>query len=445
MPIRVEPSARSIAAHVIERVEKEGAFAAAVLDTAVERFPELDPRERALATELAYGALRTGPYLEQRLADYAARGSRPLEATVRAHLVVAAYQLLFLDRVPAFAAVSEAVRLVTAARGKRVGAFANAVLRRLAAEPTPPDKRAALETAIRASIAPALWTSLVRSLGATQASAFMGTTTPPPVGLRVRVGQSRPAWLERLTAHAPRATFSSGALSPLAILMRGGGDPQNLPFFRSGELAIHEEGAQVVALALGATAGDTVLDACAGRGNKTALLTELVAPAGAADAADQYPSKLARLAAELSRMKLAARATYAVDWTVGPGDVPAEYDRVLVDAPCSGTGTIRRRPDLAARWDAAKLLDLRELQTRILLGAASRAKVGGLIVYAVCSVLREEGEDVIAEVRARAPWLEEATLSDPSGGPLSGRTTMLLLPHEHGTDGYFLAALRRRA
>ena len=444
MPIRLEPNARSIAAHVIERVEREGAFAAAVLDAAVERFPELDPRERALATELTYGALRTAPYLEQRLAEHAVRGSRSLESTVRAHLVVAAYQLLFLERVPAFAAVSEAVRLVTAARGKRVGAFANAVLRRLAAEPTP-DKRAALETATRASIAAPLWASLTRSLGEAEASAYIAATAPPPVGLRIRVGQDRAAWLERLAAHAPRATFAPGALSPLAVLMRAGGDPQKLPFFRDGELAIHEEGAQVVALALGARAGETVLDACAGRGNKTALLVELVAPSGAVDAADQHPSKLTRLRAELSRMKLAARATYAVDWTVGPADIPSEYDRVLVDAPCSGTGTIRRRPDLAARWDAAKLSELRDLQVRILLAASARAKPGGLIVYAVCSVLCEEGEDVIAEARARAPWLEEATLGDGQDALPSGVTTMRLLPHEHGTDGYFLAALRRRS
>ena len=444
MPVRLEQSARSIAAHVIERVEREGAFAAAVLDAAVERFPELDPRERALATELAYGALRTAPYLEQRLAEHAARGARPLERTVRAHLLVAAYQLLYLERVPAFAAVSEAVRLVTTVRGKRVGAFANAVLRRLAAEPTP-DKRAALEIATRASVALPLWTSLVRSLGEAQATAFIGAPAPPPVGLRIRVGQDRAAWLERLAAHAPRATFSPGALSALAVLMRGGGDPQKLPFFGDGELAVHEEGAQVVALALGATAGETVLDACAGRGNKTALLAELVTPSGAVDAADQHPSKLARLGAELLRMKLAARATYAVDWTVGPGDVPSGYDRVLVDAPCSGTGTIRRRPDLAARWDAAKLPELRELQVRILLGASARARPGGLIVYAVCSVLCEEGEDVITEALARAPWLEEATLPDGYGAPRPGATKWRLLPQEHGTDGYFLAALRRRS
>ena len=444
MPIRLEPNARSIAAHVVERVAREGAFAAAVLDAAVERFPELDPRERSLATELAYGALRTAPYLEQRLARHAVRGSRPLEDTVRAHLVVAAYQLLFLERVPAFAAVSEAVRLVTVARGKRVGAFANAVLRRLAAEPTD-DKRAALELATRASIAPALWASLVRSLGEANAAAFAGATAPPPVGLRIRPGEDRAAWLARIVAHSPRATIALGTVSPLALQLRGGGDPQKLPFFGNGELAIQEEGAQVVTLSLGAKGGETVLDACAGRGNKTALLAELVGPSGAVDAADQHPSKLARLEAELERMRLAPRATYAVDWTVGPGDVPAAYDRVLVDAPCSGTGTIRRRPDLAARWDAAKLPELHDLQVRILLAAAARVKLDGVVVYAVCSLLREEGEDVIAEALARAPWLGEATLSGDWVPALSGATVIRLTPHEHGTDGYFLAALRRRA
>jgi 16S rRNA (cytosine967-C5)-methyltransferase len=443
MPLRFEPSARSIAAHVVERVEREGAFAAAVLDAAVERFSELDPRDRALATELAYGALRTAPYLTERLARHAVHGARTLEGTVRAHLIVAGYQLLFLERVPAFAAVSEAVRLVTAVRGKRVGAFANAVLRRLAAEATG-DKRALLEEATRASVAPALWASLVRSLGETGAAAFIGATSAPAVGLRIRVGEDREAWLARLGAHAPRASFAPGTVSPLSILMRGGGDPQKLPFFRAGELTIQEEGAQVVALALGAKPGETVLDACAGRGNKTALLAELVGASGAVDAADQHPSKLARLQAELLRMRLAPRATYAVDWTVGQGEVPAAYDRVLVDAPCSGTGTIRRRPELGARWDAAKLPELGVLQVHILLAAAERVRPGGIVVYAVCSVLREECEDVIAEALRRAPWLAPVSLVGERLPLLPGAKALRLTPYEHGTDGFFLAALERR-
>jgi len=130
---------------------------------------------------------------------------------------------------------------------------------------------------------------------------------------------------------------------------------------------------------------------------------------------------------------------------VGPGDVPAVYDRVLVDAPCSGMGTIRRRPDLSARWDAAKLPELGELQVRILLAAAARAKPGGVVVYAVCSLLREECEDVIAQALARAPWLGETALSGAWVPSLSGASALRLTPQEHGTDGYFVAALLRRA
>jgi 16S rRNA (cytosine967-C5)-methyltransferase len=149
MAIKLEPAARSIAAHVFERVCRESAFASPVLDAALERYPELDPRDRALATELAYGSLRTAPYVEARLSRYAQRGIEKLDPVVRAYLIIAGYQILFLDRVPAFAAVSEAVRRGRGA-GKRVGAFATAILAR-SEEPTG-DKRTTLETALKESL-----------------------------------------------------------------------------------------------------------------------------------------------------------------------------------------------------------------------------------------------------------------------------------------------------
>src|SRR5262249_55239966 len=156
----------------------------------------------------------------------------------------------------------------------------------------------------------------------------------------------------------PGAEIEPGKVSPLAIRVRGGGDPKRLRLVQDGELLVQEEGAQFIALALGPRPGETVLDACAGRGNKTALLAELVGTSGAVDAADRHPQKLARLKASLTQLGLAARATFAVDWSVGAGDVPAGYDRVLVDAPCSGIGTLRRRPDLATRRDPAALGEL---------------------------------------------------------------------------------------
>src|SRR5882672_6911251 len=167
MAIKLEPTARSIAAHVFERVQRENAFAAPVLDAALERYPELDPRDRALATDLVYGSLRTMPYLEARLSRHASHGIDKLDPAVLSRLVIAAYQILFLERVPAFAAVSEAVRAVTELRGKKLGAFANAILRRLAEQAAPQgsgseDKRALLQTAINESVAPWLREALVR-------------------------------------------------------------------------------------------------------------------------------------------------------------------------------------------------------------------------------------------------------------------------------------------
>ncbi|HKQ68421.1 MAG TPA: transcription antitermination factor NusB [Polyangiaceae bacterium] len=445
MATKLEPNARSIAAHVIERVLREKAFAAAVLDAALERYPELDPREKGLATELAYGALRTAPYLETRLSNHATRGFGKVDATVRAHLLVAAYQLLFLERVPPFAAVSEAVRQVGGARGKRVGAFANAVLRRLSEE-APGDKRKALEEAERDSAAPWLREALVRALGEGGASSFLGSGGAPTITLRIRSGADRTESMARLAEEVEGASFEAGALSPLAISMRAGKDPEKLSLYREGKLAIHEEGAQVIALSLGAEPGERVLDACAGRGNKSALLVEIVGQGGAVDAADQHPQKLDRLRLELLRLGLSPHATFAVDWAVGTGDVPSNYDRVLIDAPCSGTGTLRRRPDLATHRQAAELGALADLQVAILVSAASRAKEGGAILYAVCSVLREEAEEVIERARALAPFLVPAPFP---GGPArtlaNEATTLRLLPHLHGTDGYFLASFVRAA
>jgi 16S rRNA (cytosine967-C5)-methyltransferase len=443
--IKLEPNARAIAAHVLDRVYSEDAFAAAVLDSALERYPELDPRERALATELAYGTLRTAPYLEARIAKYAPRGTNKLDKTVRAHLLIGGYQLLFLERVPAFAAVSEAVRQISLARGKRVGAFANAVLRRLADEAKATDKRAALESAVKESVTPELREALVRSVGAAEADAI-ASSDAPAVSVRVRFGLDRDAALTRLSGEVKGAKLAAGRVSPLAIVIEGGSDPKKNSLYRGGELTIQEEGAQLVTLALGASPGETVLDACAGRGNKAALLAEMVGPKGAVDAADLHPQKLSQLEGELARLGLAARRTFAVDWTVGTGDVPSGYDRVLVDAPCSGTGTMGRRPDLATRWRASKLAELRDLQTRIVLAAAERARKGATVVYAVCSVLREEGEDVVERILGRAPWLAPAPFAGAPARVLAGdATTLRLLPRAHGTDGYFLASFVRRA
>ncbi len=432
-------NAREVATQVLHRVAHDGAFASAALEAELSQAGDLDARDRALATELTYGSLRFQPWLERQIEPFAPRGTKKLDPRVRATLLVAAYQLFF-TRIPAFASVSHAVGAIRALRGERLAAFANAVLRKAAAradELGEVDRAAALVECT----APDLREGLESALGVESARAFIASAVEaPPLGLRVERAAERDSWLSRFREVAGEGHFELGTASPLAILARGVGRPQSLPGWRDGDWSVQEEGAQLAALALGALPGEVVLDACAGRGNKTAVLARAVGPEGAVDACDAIPSKLDRLREELARIGLAPRETFAVDWTVGSGGVRGLYDRVLVDAPCSGVGTLRRRPDMAQRRHRSDLAALARAQASITACAAQQVRPGGALVYVVCSVLREEAEDVVAGVLAAAPELAVAPFEAREVRRLMGEVTSFrLLPSVHGTDGYFVA------
>jgi 16S rRNA (cytosine967-C5)-methyltransferase len=188
-----------------------------------------------------------------------------------------------------------------------------------------------------------------------------------------------------------------------------------------------------------------VLDACAGRGNKTAVLARAVGETGAVDACDANPAKLARLREELARLGLQVRATHAVDWSVGSGDVTGTYDRVLVDAPCTGIGTLRRRPEIALRLKEEDLVDKARAQLAIASRAADHVRVGGSLFYVVCSVLRQEAEDVIdALLQLRADFEVAELEALPPGLLPASLSRVRILPHVHGTDGYFVVRLLRQ-
>jgi 16S rRNA (cytosine967-C5)-methyltransferase len=428
--MKLAPNARTVAAKAVERVTKDEAFAAAALNAAIEESPQLSHEDHALATELTYGVLRTEGALRARLARLAPRGL-PDDDVVVSHLLVAAYQILLLDRVPAYAAVDGAVSAIKAVRGERVAGFANAALRRLAQE----GERLAREAAVIESAPAWLSRKLVDSLGQEEANAVLGATRGTEVtsSVRIRRGAPLPKWLESMPV---------GAASPLARVVRRGGDLRRREGYAEGGFVIQDEGAQVVALALGARPGDRVLDACAGRGQKTSLLREQVGEAADLWAVDLYPEKLAILESEFRRLGLAPPRTEAVDWTIGDGSVPPGFDRVLVDAPCTGTGTLRRRPEIARRLSPEDPSRLGTLAERILRRAAGRAKPGGRVVFAVCSVLPEEGEAVAGRV---ADVLSPVPFDAPEIAHLAAasRTSFRLTPGKHGTDGFFVASFTR--
>ncbi len=432
-------SARSIAARVLVRVEVDSAFASAVLDAELRSAKQLDVRDRRLATELVYGTLRTIKLIDEQLLRFAPKGISKMEPLTRAHLRVGAYQLMFLSKTPSFAVVNEAVNAVREKHGPRLAGFVNAVLRKVAS---------ARESFVPESVlleATPMWlrTRLVAQLGEVGAAALVGHIhEPPKAGLCVPRASDRDGLVAELIAELPAAEVEASPHSPVGILVRHGGAPQKWTAVREGRAWVQEEGSQLVALLVDAKRGERVLDACAGRGHKTAILSNAVGPEGYVVAADLHESKLDQLKRESAQAGWSVAEVCPVDWSVGTASLDRNpFDAVLVDAPCTGTGTLRRRPEIASRRTEDSIPALVAMQFSILTNAARCVRPGGRLVYSVCSVLPEEGAEVVARFLASERSFALAPFCAPSVG--AGLSSVTLTPHTHGTDGYFIGNLVR--
>lgn len=420
------PSARLCAARVVERVLRDGAYLSRALDAELLRHPQLDARERNLCSELSYGSIRTQRFLREALEKHAAKRLPSGDPELYSVLLIAAYQVLFLDRVPASAAVNAAVNQVRKKRGAKVAGFANALLRNLVRS----GLRASKADAVLASVPAWISERIESTLGEAELRALVGATeAPPPFVARLTGAHELPPnWSEaKPCRYAPRAFELPVALSP---------EQRRAPTW-----VVQEEGAQLIAWALGARPGESVLDACAGRGTKTSLLWEAMGGRGTLWATDVHPHKLESLRAEFARLGLPVPELAAIDWARGQGAVPRLFDRVLVDAPCTGSGTLRRRPEISLHLEPEDPARMGELQEAIVRSSATRLVPGGRLLYAVCSVFPEEAEAVLERTQ---DLLEPAPFDTPVLSALvpAGASELRLLPHAHGTDGYFLASRR---
>ncbi|MBW2550063.1 MAG: Sun protein [Deltaproteobacteria bacterium] len=386
--------ARQIATRVLHRVARDDAWAAPTLDAELRR-GSVSRVDAALATQIVYGTLRTARDLDASLARHARRTLK-VDSWTHAALLGAAYQLLHLERVPSHAVVNDAVELVRMKRGKRVAGFANAILRKVAADrpdvPEPPS-----------SVAIPSWLrdALGSSIGAEHTDDLLRVgREPPSIDLRVRTDIEREAIAESIGVVHPAAVIALTELSPHGLRVSGAGDPRALPGYEKGAFAVQEEGAQLIGSLLQARPGERVLDACAGRGGKTAQLIECVGESGSVVATDLHEHRLEQISAELIRLRLdpAGLETACVDWTVGKGTVRGDFDRVLIDAPCTGIGTLRRRPEILLRTGRKDAARMGETQRRILENAGSLVRPGGTLLYAVCSPLSDEGPAVVESV-----------------------------------------------
>ncbi|QPK82418.1 MFS transporter [Corynebacterium qintianiae] len=442
-PARIGDGAREAAFDVVRRVEADDAFANLVLPKLL-RERKVTGRDAAFATELAYGTLRTQGVLDAVIAECSSRALGEIAPEVLAALRLGAYQLMY-TRVDAHAAVDTSVRLVEAAGTVKAKGFVNAILRSIARKPAdqwmqslaPHDPVAAI--AFRTAHPEWIARSFQQVLGPNELEeALAADSERPVVHLVARPGEISAAELAAVTGG------DEGTYSPYAVYLPEG-DPGKLEPVRDGLAGVQDEGSQLIARAAAEVPvdddGGRWLDLCAGPGGKAALLGSLAGIEGArVDAVEVSEHR-----AELIRKSVGGLpVTVTVADGRDPGLEPG-YDRVLVDAPCSGLGALRRRPE--ARWKKSEdeISQLAVLQRELLESAVHLAKPGGVVVYSTCSPDLRETRSVVDGVLA-AGDVEELDASEfvPGMENTGSEKSVQMWPHRHGTDAMFLAVLRKK-
>jgi 16S rRNA (cytosine967-C5)-methyltransferase len=430
-PARSAPGvspARACAYAVVRRVFEQGAYADRALHAEAK---ELDPRERAFAMALAYGTVQRVATLDHVLARLSSRPPERLDAPVLAALRLGLMQLLFLHGTAEHAAVHESVELAKRSSSGGAG-LVNAVLRRATREGAgvlaglhdrTPQAAATLHS-VPVWLAELWWSEL----GAERTRELLASVNrPPESALRVNtlVGDSATVVSELSVASRPAPGIPEG------VILDGAFDAYASPLWARGTIMPQARASMGVARTLDPQAGDRVLDLCAAPGAKTTHLAALMADQGELVAVERHPGRAQALQRTLRRMQVSC-ATVRVGDAGEESDDARAFDRVLIDPPCSGLGTLQSRPDLRWRVNPERIAALATGQARILRAGAIATRSGGTLVYSVCTISRAESDDVVdAFLSAHPDFVAE--------GPYR-RTA----PDRDGTDGFFIARLHRR-
>ena len=439
--------ARVAVFEILLRVAQQKAYASELLNSS--RYAKLSAADHGLATELVMGVLRWQSVLDVNLAPHSSQKLGALDAEVLIALRLAAYQLLFLDRIPARAAVHESVELAKFAKKRSAAPFVNAVLRKIAA----PSKVASWtegiaqakttsELAVRSAHPVWLVERWQQEFGFEHAKRICPYDQQAP-GIAIPLDD--PETQGRLEAENVRLAPGLLLASARRVI---GGDLTNTRAFRESRILIQDEASQLVAQLVGE--GAKILDCCAAPGGKTRALARNN-PLAAIVAVELHPHR-----ARLLRKLTAATNTRVIVADARALPIDASFDRVLVDAPCSGTGTLARNPEIKWRLKPEDLVDLQARQVAILRSAMQRVAPGGRLVYATCSLEREENEDVVERALAadnsfhildcrveleslrRKGELVWEDVESISAGPY-----LRTVPGVHPCDGFFAAILEK--
>ena len=437
-----KPAARSAALRVLQQMDRAAAWADAGLDAELRR-SGLAGQEAALAARLVYGVLQNRALLDHYLGAYCSQKLDHLQKPLADILRLGAYQILFLDRIPDSAAVSTSVELCREFGRAPASGLVNAVLRKVSANrenlPPLPEKDPVTYLSLRYSHPKWLVRRLLALLGREEAEGFLrADNTPAPITVQTNPLQTTPQDLRQELEEA--GIRVEPGLLPGSFQLRGTGNLTKLPAFQEGKFLVQDDAAALAAAAMDLRGGEAVLDVCAAPGGKSFRCAMAMGDRGRVVACDLYESKLRRIEAGAKRLHLTAVEPQAQDGRVFRPEWENAFDAVLVDAPCSGLGIIRKKPEIRYK-KPDELFALPVVQTAILQNASRYVRPGGLLLYSTCTVLPEENGQVTDEFLSGRPDFRREGFTLPTGEVPEGQIT--LWPQRQGTDGFYICRMRK--
>ncbi len=458
-------TARKLACKVIQTIYRTQAFADDVFEATLQNIL-LSSQDRALAFELVYGVLRHAITLDWRLDHLSRKPMARLPLNVATTLRVAAYQLLYLERIPESAAVNEAVKLIRSQPGHDWGGLVNAILRNLIRQPAPPfpDPQTDPVQAFSLQYACPSWMveRWVNDYGVAHAKEICQKTLEiPPFTLRTNtIRCSRQMLMDRLQAEG--IASQETVVSPVGLTLEKCGNPGQLSVVQDGWCYVEDEAAQLIALLVAPQPGERILDACAAPGGKTTHLAQLMENQGCIVALDRQEKRLNRLRENAQRLGIVIVQAYPYDVntdvplappkTSGSRICPSPvftqpFDRILVDAPCSGLGILRRHPE-GKMWKQGSMIDQSSaMQKQILDRVCHLLRPGGILVYSACSIEPEETTGVMRDFCRRHPEFSQESLAPwvpASGRALLNQDGQLFTAwNSWNMDGFFACRLMK--
>jgi len=457
MPGGKPKGAREVAMGVLHNVETRGAYSGLELNQALQA-AELSRPDAALATELVYGTIQRLNTIDYVLRSRVKGWPKKVEPWVRALLRMSYYQLRWLSRVPAHAVVDEAVTIAKKRGHAGIGGLVNGVLRALLREGFDSSLPSGLPAVERISLEHShpqwLVERWIAEFGEAAAERLCASNNEPPhVSARVNALQaSREEILAEMTDAGIDATPSP--LAPEGIIAIKSGNLVHTEWYKQGRVTIQDESSMLVAAVADPRPGMRVLDCCAAPGGKTTHLAEKMRDEGKIVANDVHPHKEALIRQQAERLNLHSVQTMTGDALELAGKLePESFDVVLLDAPCSGLGVIRRKPEIKWNKSNADVASLAELQNRLLEQVRPLVKPGGTLVYSTCTIAPEENGNAIRAFLERHPefsldpeWPAETLkpLRESGRLPEPFEGMFQVLPDMFGSDGFFIARLRKQ-